>query len=507
MQRIEAPAELMPARAVWRPPAFAWGLLALAALVLTVKFFPSRLEGHWLFATPVLIVLGVVALRRLWEVDPAVIMSGALACSIFSGAWGQLGLDNLPLDRLLAVFVVCQCLLHAPGTARMPLLRLRGVHLLMLLTVAYAIGSAAAAATLTTEAGFLSLWDELGFMPFLLFLIAPAVFHGQRQRQILLSTLVVLGAYLGLTAIFEILGPHSLVFPHYITVTDVGRPGVLRAGGPFQSAIAEGAATFACAVAAAIAFSRHRHERKRWLIGVAGALAGFGCLLSLERSVWIAATVAVAAAAIATRTGRRWLIPGLIATAILIGAILTVSPALSDKASERASNETSVQDRQNQLAAGWRMVKAEPLLGVGWDRYSSEALDYFRLPADFPMVGYVPGTLIGIPQAPEPLHNAYLSYAVELGLVGALLWLGSLIWAVGEGIFRRGPLSLRPWKLGLIAVALFVLVVTFFNPHEPPFPTLMMLVWAGVALSGVPSRQVQRPATPVFYPRPAPSES
>jgi hypothetical protein len=43
---------------------------------------------------------------------------------------------------------------------------------------------------------------------------------------------------------------------------------------------------------------------------------------------------------------------------------------------------------------------------------------------------------------------------------------------------------MRPWKLGLLAVALFVLIVIAVNPHEPPFAFLILMLWAGVALAG-----------------------
>jgi O-antigen ligase len=473
----------MQTHAVWRPPQYAWPLLGLLALVLTWKLLPEKLEGHWELVTPMLIAIGVLALRFLWEQHPAVTLCGAIALSVFSGAWSQIGLGNIPLNRLLAVLAIAQCVLRAPGTVQMPRLRLRSVHLLMGLTILYAVGSAVVAATLGTEKGFLGLWDTLGLMPFMLFLVAPSVFAGERERELLLTTLLCLGGYLGLTAVFEILGPHSLVFPHYIAASDAATPGVLRAGGPFQSAVAEGCATFVCAVAAAIAFGRWS-GRKRWLAAAAGLAALTGCFLTLERGVWLAAAVATVAALLATRGGRRRLLPGLAVAAIAIGTALTLSSTLSHSTSERANDQRSVWDRESQLAAGSRMLAAKPLLGFGWNRYPTESREYFRQPFTYPLTGYVPGTLIGEPQIPQPLHSTYLSYAVELGLLGAGLWLACYLWAIGEGVFRRGPTELRPWKLGLIAVALFVLVVIAVNPHEPPFAFLVVMLWAGVALAG-----------------------
>jgi len=96
-------------------------------------------------------------------------------------------------------------------------------------------------------------------------------------------------------------------------------------------------------------------------------------------------------------------------------------------------------------------------------------------------LGQITGEL-GVPERRYPLHDTYLSYAAELGLVGALLWLASLLWGLGEAIFSRGPADLRPWKLGLLVMTVFFLVVSFFNPYQGPFPVLLLWTWAGVAL-------------------------
>ena len=210
----------MAARAVRRPSEWAWPLLAGALLALAAAAYPQRLHGAGLLLTPIAIGAAVLALRRLWTLHPAPTMCAAIALSVFSGQWREIGLGGLPLDRLLILIVVAQFLLRAPGVANTPPLKLRNVHLLLGLTVIYVLGSAAAAGTLGSETGILSLLDQMGAIPFLMFLVAPAVFAGERERELLLRTLVGLGAYLGAVAIFESLGPHALVFPRYILNVD-----------------------------------------------------------------------------------------------------------------------------------------------------------------------------------------------------------------------------------------------------------------------------------------------
>jgi O-antigen ligase len=445
-------------------------------------------------STLVAAVVGILALRKLWQLPPAISLCTAIALTVFSGGWSQMGLPGAPLNRLLVAFAILQILLRAPGAAEMPRIQIRNVHLLMGLTVLYALGSAAASGALGSKDGFLQLFDVFGLMPFLLFVIAPAVFAGQRERNLLLITLVGLGAYLGLTAIFESLGPHSLVFPSYIRGVDAQSLGVVKVSGPFQSPTAMGSACFACAAAGAIALRQWQGHAGRLLAGFVALACIFGCFLTFERGVWIAAILATALTALATRGGRRWLAPGIVISLVALIGVFAISPAISQKASERATYKQSLWDRQNQTAAGLRMIEAKPLFGFGLDRYRSESVDYFRQPSDYPMSGYVHDIVIGVPDPILPLHNTYLSYAVELGLVGGLLWLASILWATGAAIFSPGPAALRPWKLGLLAISAFFLVVCVVDPHTAPFPMVLMFVWAGLATGAKPLPARERSA-------------
>lgn len=370
-----------------------------------------------------------------------------------------------------------------------PRLQFRNVHVLLCLTALYALASSAAAGTLTTETGFLSLFDQFGLIPFVMFLIAPAIFAGQRERKLLLATLVGVGGYLGFTAIFESLGPHSLVFPRYILNADQGLP-YERAGGPFQAVIAEGFATFACTVAAVMAFFQWSGERKRYIAAVVAVACVIGCLLTLERGVWIAVVAASLITALTTRRGRRRVAIGVLACVIALGGALALSPSLAHRISNRTGDQATVWDRQNEISAGLRMVAARPLLGFGWGTYTTNSLQYFRQAADYPMEGYSLSTYQAAGKL-LPLHETYLAYAVELGLIGALLWLSSLAWAVGEALFSRGPAYLRPWRFGLLALAVCFLVIGAFNPYQAPFPVLLLWVWAGVALGRVPSPAIE----------------
>lgn len=475
-------------RAVWHPPRYVWAVLGVAALALVHQRDPVLLSGPRLALGISLVVVLIYLLYRLSEQPPAVTMCAALVLTIFAGNWSNLGLPGFPFvpDRILVAVVAMMLLLRAPGTAGRPLIRVKGVHLLLLLLILYAVGSAAAAGTLTTKEGIFDLLDRLGVVPFLMLFIAPVIFHGDRERNLLLGTLVGLGAYLSVTAIFESLGPHALVFPHYIVTSDAALPEG-RANGPFASPVTEGFACFACAMAAVIACGKWRIRWQRYLAGAVAVTCIFACFVTLERGVWIATVAGSVVAALATRQGRRWVIPGAALCAVAVVGALLLSSSLSGKVSHRVADEASVFARENQTAAAFRMIADKPLLGFGWDTFSTAGLPFFRQSPDYPMNGY------STPEGPLPLHDIYLGMAVELGLVGALLWLAALVWGIGGAVVRPGPPELRPWKIGLLGIATFFIAVAFVDPLQQSFIMLLMWTWAGVAMGAqiMPSRRAR----------------
>jgi O-antigen ligase len=149
-----------------------------------------------------------------------------------------------------------------------------------------------------------------------------------------------------------------------------------------------------------------------------------------------------------------------------------VIPGLRAEFNERRTDDHPVWDRRNSNAAALRMIDARPLLGFGWGRFPEESRPYYRQSRDYPLTSV------------KDLHNLYLSNAVELGLVGASLWIAALLSAIGGAVFRRGPPELRPWKAGLIAVAGALFIGWALNPGTYLFPTLLMWTWAGVAWGG-----------------------
>jgi len=421
------------------------------------------------------VVLGLVgvlvvlcAAYLVWTAPPHYTFTLAIMLTPFAGNWQQLGLPGPAApDRLLFLGGLLTVLLRGPAISDRGPVRLEAAHWAMALATLYAVISALVSHTLFHNAPGLKLVETFGIFPFMVFAVAPVVFPTARERGVLLSGLVALGTYLSLTTIFEFTGPKALVFPPYIENFSYGIHGG-RGRGPFVDAVANGFALYTSGLACIIAINTWTSRRWRVFAGVVALLCLVGCVLTIERSVWIATVGGTVVALAATRTTRRWLLPALAAGAVIVGVALVAIPEASSKVTKQAGNQNSIWDRENLANTAYSMIRARPVFGFGWQTYETEHLPYERQLPTIPLTASTVG-----------LHNILLAYAVELGLVGAALWVIALLLGVGGALLARAPPDLQPWRLGLLA--LFVFFILQENSVPPTvFQNQMLWLWAGV---------------------------
>jgi putative inorganic carbon (hco3(-)) transporter len=447
-----------PASRVWAPAA-AFGCVALAAVAAAA----AGLE----LAPAVALALAPAIAYLAWHMDPVWSLSIGIAASIFSANSKYLGFPIGP-DRILIIGGLLALAFRTPGARGRPAIRAQPVHWLLAVTVLYAGASALLTGTLLQHEPFFGLLDRLA-LPFLMFFVAPTVFATARQRSILLATLVVTGGYLGLTALFEALGVRALVFPKYILDPTLGIHEE-RARGPFLEAVGNGLSLYGCGVAAAVALWRWRHLKwVRVAAAVVLVLCAAGLVFTLTRAVWIASAAATLVALLATPGLRRLLVPVAVAGTLLVVITLAFVPGLSDQASERESAQRPVWSRLNVNSAAVRMIGERPLLGFGWGGFVSASTPYLTQHDSYPLVGY------GL-----EVHNVFLGRAVDLGLIGAAIWLVALVAALGGAAVTRGPPEAIAFRAGLIALIVNWVVVANFGPLGYAFPNLLLWTWAGI---------------------------
>ena len=450
------------------------GAFALSGLALTTWVDPlvtdSSLPGTADSAGRALLaVAGVGGAVVLLRVDPAWALSFGIGAAVFNGNWDLAG-SPVPFDRVLIGLGVLGLLLRARRVEDVLGGPPRPVHWLLLVVAAYALLSAVFSETLSDETARFGLIDQLGFVPFVLFAVAPAVYGDPHRRRILLGTLTGVGAYLAYTSILGHLGPTSLVFPDYIVDPNVGIHAD-RARGPFVAAGGNGLALFECGVAAVLLAVT---SSERWIRG-GGIAVAVACALSIEltltRSVWIASVAALVVALVATRQTRPYLLPVAVASVVLAFGALAVVPGLQGDVEDRLDDNKPVWDRENANGAAVRMIEERPLVGFGWGTFAESNGDYQRLSADHRLT-----------RANLEEHNVFLSRAVELGLPTTVIWGLALALAVaGAWLSPRGPPDLLAWRIGLLAIATQWFVVANFVPLGFAFPNALLWLWAGIA--------------------------
>lgn len=447
-------------------------------ILLLAVLLRSR-SGGGVVLTVSAVAAVLVVMYLLARTSATVLFTGAFITQVFSGNWGNIGLP-IGLDRLLlALCVLALAREWLTGRLAGVPIRFTTTHALLLAVSGWALVSALAAGTLLTTAGAFALLDRLGVVPFLAFVLAPRLYGEAKQRNVLLCGLVLLGFYLGGTALAEGLGIDALVLPGYILDPSIGIHAE-RARGPFVEAVAMGFALVVCAVAALMARSQWRNGWARACALTVAAMCGAGTLFTLTRAVWLGTILAFLAAALVTPALRRTVLPVLAGGAGTVALLLAVVPGLASRVGDRAASQRPLWDRYNSNAAAANIVEAHPLAGVGWQRFPEVSTEWTQQAADYPI------TTIGI-----EVHNVFLSHAAELGLPGALLYLLAWSAAVGRGVFTRGGPTHQLWRTGLVAVAVVWLVVASFGPLSYAFANTALWLFAGIAATT--ARAPERP--------------
>lgn len=410
-----------------------------------------------------------LAVTCLLVLEPALILTVAMIMSVFSGYWSDMGIP-IPLDRVAVVCGIATVLIRSIQRGEGP--RLRTVHWLMLALLLYAIASAGWSHTLTQHGPLFALLDRLGVIPFLLFLVAPEAFRTPEQRRILAVGLVLLGAYLGLTALFEFVHANSLVFPRYINNPSLGIH-YGRSRGPFLEAGANGLALFNCLAAAWITlpYWSGRPKIRAAVIGVM-VLCAVGIVFTLTRQVWVGAAVGAAVAMLSDRRLRRLLPFAAVGTVILLVLALAFVPGLQNKINSRSQDVSSEWDRLNSDAAAMRMFETKPALGFGWGTFGTDSTPYYHQAATYPL------------STVNNVHNMPLANAAEMGLLGIVLWAAVMLAGLVVPCFGRAPPAVDPWRVALIGVAIAWFIVANLSPLDYAFDNSIVWLWAGIVAGG-----------------------
>jgi O-antigen ligase len=123
--------------------------------------------------------------------------------------------------------------------------------------------------------------------------------------------------------------------------------------------------------------------------------------------------------------------------------------------------DTSGSGRADIWKIGWRMVRANPVLGVGAGNYTNSAVHYLLEPGDIKRSDY-------IVDQPKVAHNVYLQVLAELGVVGLALFVGVIGFSLlsvaraARAFARAGDRSMELLARGLLIAMVGLLAAFFF---------------------------------------------
>ena len=287
---------------------------------------------------------------------------------------------------------------------------------------------------------------DLIMVPLLLYMVVRLTPFGERDFRLLAAS--------GLIAIVaqSALGVLSWINPDALPEQWQSLAGA-RAIGTFPDPASYTATLVfaACLLTHLAARTTSRLTRLASMLGV--ALAMLGVLLSFSRGSWLGCALVVLGLLVAYRRAiGPLLVVGLIAAMLLGGVFL---PDLRGFVEQRLSDEGTVDSRIISSMASIRMIGERPLFGWGFgnlDRYDNQ----FKV------------RTLNIPvRDAEAVHNAALSVASQLGLVGLLVYAYPAIHWLSRSAraWRHLPRDATLGRLLLVAIwlgALNNLVVSSF---------------------------------------------
>jgi O-antigen ligase len=178
-------------------------------------------------------------------------------------------------------------------------------------------------------------------------------------------------------------------------------------------------------LALALAAGERQSPRMRALSLGAAILSVAGIALSLSRGGLVAlAVMLVAGVMVAGRWRAIVAAIGLFVALAGVGYFLFAAPVA---ARERVSSSEGGTGRTDLWRVGWRMVEDRPLLGVGAGNYATASIRYLLRPGQLSRSDLIAST-------PKVAHNTYLHVLAELGVLGALAFLGLIGFALASGL-------------------------------------------------------------------------
>lgn len=299
---------------------------------------------------------------------------------------------------------------------------------------------------------------NLTYIPFITYFIVRRIPVSKEGRDLFLKTILLIGCYLSLTAIFEHFKINALVWPKYILDPNVGLQ-FGRSRGPFVETAEMGRA-LNIALLTTFLILTNTDKTKKIILYIFSFFLIVGIYFTYTRGPWIGVGLALTAL-IFSRTELRKV--ALIALCI---TFLGIASGYGSKLSIHGKSlfsrrKNTIENRYVAMGIAKEMAIKNPLFGIGFGKYDQQWPDYVpdNAGSSFDFDGN---------------HNTFLGIVAEVGIVGLIPYmiLYYFIFKMFIKLYKRWPSTMNMEKdIILITIAVIIthlftalLVDTRFNP-------------------------------------------
>ncbi|MGI9185285.1 MAG: O-antigen ligase family protein [Solirubrobacteraceae bacterium] len=283
-------------------------------------------------------------------------------------------------------------------------------------------------------------------------LLLPIVFTAIRNRRHMIWLVAVLVAGSVLSSLYGML----------FARTDALAQGSSRLGGAGLDANYLASLLVSGIVLSVVLTSMRSFHPVARLLSVGAALLALVALIDTVSRGGMFGLGAALVAGIAFAGPRRRALLLTIAATIALGTVGYYASVASPAARARITTIQGGTGRVDIWKVGWRMVKANPITGVGVGNFANSTIDYLLLPGG-------PTTYNAfIVDEPKVAHNMYLEVLAELGIPGLVMFLGvlgALLWCAIQAarLFRQaGDQALELVSRGVFVATVGILATDFF---------------------------------------------
>jgi O-antigen ligase len=388
-------------------------------------------------------------------------------------------LPDISIDRVLFVFLVTVFILEVMIRKRR-LFNVRGIECAMFLFCLAAVLSMIWSGLIVKEGGRLRIGQLLtGYIfPFSMFFIGQHVYDNPRKREGFIKFVILVGLYLGLTALFEHFNIDRLIWPRYIIDPSYGIH-FGRARGPFGQAALNGT-VLGFVFIASIYFLFNPKINILWKVIslILLTLSPLAIFFTYTRAVWLAGCLGfVATILFFFRYKKKAVVVTLLVLciAVFFSIFFLVDEETIVFALARTNAKQPVYDRLNLYIASMNMYLHNPLFGVGFGKFQDLVSGYYT-------------NVDSIRFQNEELseHDTFVGVLTEMGTVGILLvlYVYFAILSKSRSLYRyltlqnpEGPFLVYIfWGVGIV----FLVNAIFIDMRYSEFINSLFFIFAGI---------------------------